>query len=1147
MQRLFIKKVLAGALVLVPLVSFATTTTLEANLNDIAEQLNVLENTVDTISTTGVTSATSGDARGTLTTTNTNNAGGDVVKLARPLGHGAKGDDVKILQDTLGEVAGVYPQELVTGYYGDLTESAVKRFQKAFGLPTTGYVGDLTREQIADLTKLPGRISVDARGNEDAVSAIIVSYGGKVISVNPSTGLLVAQVPRSMRAEILEKLQTTLGVSFAERDAIALPEWGSTPPNDPNYPNEWHIKKIGDDQAQAITTGKGVSVAICDSGVDATHPDLLPNLTTGWNTVDNNTNTTPIYVHGTEVAGVVGAVANNGIGVAGDASGVTIVPVRVTDMTNGSAYSSDIAECFTWAADHGIRVANASFGYIGGYSSVQTAAKYMFSKNGVVVIAEGNTGTNSNLADVPQILAVSATDQNDTRTSWSTYGADVDLSAPGSGIWSTTVGGGYSAVSGTSFSSPIVAGVAALMIAKNPALTSSQIYSILKSTSVDLGTAGYDIYYGAGRVNALAAVNAAGGSVAPAPDTTAPTVPTGLATTSVSYSSIALKWNASTDAVGVVGYHVYRNNILVATTTASSISPATVYTDANVTAATSYTYTISAFDAAHNESAKSGALTIATAPAPDTTAPQATFSSPASGSTVSGNVTVLITASDNVALGNVILNVNGTFVATRTSAPYSFTWDSAKVANGAAELTAHVYDTAGNQTLVSIPVTVYNIPPDTSAPSTPTGLATTTVSTTSVGLKWNSSTDNVGVAGYRVYRNGVRFATITTSGQMLSPAYTDVNVAAGNTYSYAVSAYDAVGNESARSATITVTPMAAVVPTTPAVAFVAPLAGATVSGVVPVTISATDPSGVQSVWLIINGALIGIKTTTPYSFAWDSTKVPNGSMRLFVYVVSNSGTYTIASIVVNVNNSSTSSIVDTTPPIAPWNALLTGVTSNSATLSWSASVDNVGVKGYYIYRDGVRVATVTTTTYTDTTLLPSTWYSYMISAFDAAGNESAKSTNVGVITSASSATMNPVTITNLTTNPQYAGNTLMYRAKVTSTNGVQGVYLYKDVVNGVFSTRLTMIPSSSQVGVYEIAVPAQPATTFSPYAIYVTDGTGKVVASPVYSLTIANAVSAATSGGSLAADAGNVDVSSLLSHFVSAVGYLEQKLQSILP
>ncbi|MHB8651863.1 MAG: S8 family serine peptidase [Minisyncoccota bacterium] len=1139
MQRSSIKKVLAGALVLFPLVSFAVTTTLEANLNDIAERLNVLENTVDTISTASTASSATNDGRTIVSaTTTTSTTGNDIVELSRSLGHGAKGSDVKALQDTLGEVAGVYPQGLVTGYYGDLTESAVKRFQKAFGLPTTGYVGDLTRGQITDLTKLPARISVDAGGNEDTVSALIVSYGGRVISINPSTGLLVAQVPRSMRAEILAKLQTTFGVTFAERDAIALPEWGTTPPNDPNYRNEWHIKKIGDDQAQAITTGKGVSVAICDSGVDATHPDLSPNLTPGWNTVDDNTNTAPIYVHGTEVAGVVGAVANNGIGVAGVASGVTIVPVRVTDMANGSAYSSDIAACFTWAADHGIRVANASFGYIGGYSSVRTAAKYMFNKNGVVVIAEGNTGANSGLPDVPEILAVSATDPNDTRTGWSTYGSDVDLSAPGAGIWSTTVGGGYDAVSGTSFSSPIVAGVAALMIAKNPSLTSSQIYSILKSTSVDLGTAGYDIYYGAGRVNALAAVRAAGGITVPVPDTTAPTSPTGLTTTALAYNSIVIKWNVSTDAVGVAGYHVYRNNIRIATTAVPS------FTNTALAPTTSYTYAVSAFDAAGNESAVSAAIAVVTPAAPDTTAPTASFYSPVSGATVSGTVGVLISANDNVAIGNVILNVNGTFAGIRNSAPYSFVWDSTKTPNGTTTLLAYVYDTAGNQTLVSIPVTVYNALIDTTAPSIPTGLATTTVSSTSVGLKWNPSTDNVGVAGYHVYRNGVRIATTTANGQVSSLSYTDVNAVAGSLSVYAVSAFDAMGNESGRSALFIITPT--IVPTTPAVAFATPRSGAVVSGSVPVTISANDPNGVRSVWLIINGSLAGIRNSYPYSFVWDTTKVPNGRMQLYTYVASNSGTYTFTSISVIVQNSTTSSTGDVTPPTPPWNALLVGFTSTSASLSWSASADKVGVKGYYIYRDGERVATVTTTTYTDTTLAPRTWHLYNISAFDAAGNESAKSPSVGVITKPiPSATVNPVTITNLTTSPQYAGNTLMYRAKVTSTNGLRGVYLYKDIVNGLFSTRLTMIPSSSQADTYEIAVPAQTATTFSPYAIYAVDGTGATVASATYSLTIANATSVSAPTGSLAADAASVDLGPLLSHFVSAVGYLERKLQEI--
>ena len=125
-----------------------------------------------------------------------------------------------------------------------------------------------------------------------------------------------------------------------------------------------------------------------------------------------------------------------------------------------------------------------------GSSSVASAAQYLRGKGGLTVVAAGNSSTNPGYADSPYIISVSATDSSDNKASWSNYGAYVDVAAPGVGIWTTTNGGGYGAVSGTSFSSPMTAGVVALMMAANPGLSPADLESALKSSADDLGAAG---------------------------------------------------------------------------------------------------------------------------------------------------------------------------------------------------------------------------------------------------------------------------------------------------------------------------------------------------------------------------------------------------------------------------------------------------------------------------------------------------------------------------------------------------------------------------------------------------------------------------------------------------------------------------------
>jgi thermitase len=306
-------------------------------------------------------------------------------------------------------------------------------------------------------------------------------------------------------AEVIENFSKDPLVQFVEVDRLIPPE--EIFANDTYFDAAWHLEKIDAPSAWETSMGEGVTVAVLDTGVDEDHPDLFGKTVPGWNTYDNNADTSDVYGHGTMVAGVVGAVSNNGIGVTSIAWDTLIMPVRIS-RPDGYAYISDIAEGIAWAADNGAQVANISYD-VSGSLTVQNAAVYMQERCGVVVVASGNRGGDRGFVPSTALIFVGATDSNDVRALFSSYGEYLDLVAPGLGIYTTRLGSGYATPAGTSFSSPVVAAVAALMISVNPDLGPVQIDTILKETADDLGEEGDDIYYGAGRVNASAAVLAA--------------------------------------------------------------------------------------------------------------------------------------------------------------------------------------------------------------------------------------------------------------------------------------------------------------------------------------------------------------------------------------------------------------------------------------------------------------------------------------------------------------------------------------------------------------------------------------------------------------------------------------------------------------
>jgi thermitase len=517
-----------------------------------------------------------------------------------------------------------------------------------------------------------------------------------------SSGLYVLELPpTASERSVLARLASHPRLKFAELDRVG--HLAATA-NDPYAGSAWHLGRIGVPSAWDFANGAGVTVAVIDTGVDASHPDLAPSLVAGWNFVDNNSNAADVMGHGTKAAGAVAATMNNGIGVAGVAGGARIMPLRVTSA-DGSFYYSAVAQALTWAADRGAKVANMSIYGALNSASIISAANYMKSKGGLVVTSAGNNGKDEGWAASTSMIPVSATDANDARTSWSSFGTFVAVAAPGVGIWTTVAGNSYGSVNGTSFASPVTAGVVALMFAANPKLTNSDVETLLYKTSMDLGTSGRDPYFGYGRVDAAAAVTAAMASTSTA-DTTPPTVSFASPTAGASVAGQVAVDVTANDQGGVAKVELRANGSLVGTDTSA---PFGFSWNSTTVANGSTTLTATAYDAAGNSTSTQVVVGVANQsvmPPADTMAPTLTIINPTSGLKLGTSLTVVSSADDNAGASALkqSLYIDGKLVATASGGSLSYRWNTRKVTTGSHTVQVVVRDAAGNSTTGSVGV-----------------------------------------------------------------------------------------------------------------------------------------------------------------------------------------------------------------------------------------------------------------------------------------------------------------------------------------------------------------------------------------------------------------------------------------------------------
>ena len=280
-----------------------------------------------------------------------------------------------------------------------------------------------------------------------------------------------------------------------------------TIPNDPFWPQQYGPGRVRLPQAWDLTRGAShIIIAVIDTGIDLDHPDLQDKLVPGANWVNPSQPPEDDHGHGTHVAGIAAANTHNNLGVAGASWGARLMPLKVLDAT-GNGDDAHVAAAIVWATDHGADVINLSLGGPCPSPVMEVAATYAYRMGVTVVAAAGNqNGPVLCPAAASSVIAVAATDANDVRAGFSNVGPEVDLAAPGVGIYSTGRGGGYEYRSGTSMATPFVSGVVALMMCQPQFTSPAEIRAALEETALDLGSAGQDNEYGAGLIQADAAL-----------------------------------------------------------------------------------------------------------------------------------------------------------------------------------------------------------------------------------------------------------------------------------------------------------------------------------------------------------------------------------------------------------------------------------------------------------------------------------------------------------------------------------------------------------------------------------------------------------------------------------------------------------------
>ena len=447
--------------------------------------------------------------------------------------------------------------------------------------PTDGELS--VKETLSGERYIAGRVLVKFRDGASA-DRIATEVGASRRALAPGLTALEGVGGREM--DVIRALRQDPGVVYAEPDYVRTLH---APPNDPFFGYQWALHNDGtvNNSSGTVLASTGavdadidwleayehlagasfstVNIAILDTGIRQDHEDLGSKVVGQYDFFAGDSNAADDNGHGSHTAGIAAASGTNGKGIAGVAwhANAKLLVAKVCGQINPISYgcpSSGTASAIRWAADNGARTINLSLGGASGSSAEQDALQYALSKNTLAFCASGNdNGAVSYPAAFPECVAVGATDWSDNRASYSNYGPQVELSAPGgddedANGYSYIVSAyhesatSYVLMAGTSMATPMAAGLGGLLASLGVA-TADEIRSIMASTADDLGAAGRDNSFGYGRINAYAAVQAvSGGGGDPDPDPNTP--PSASFTYSCTDLSCAFDGTGSSDADG---------------------------------------------------------------------------------------------------------------------------------------------------------------------------------------------------------------------------------------------------------------------------------------------------------------------------------------------------------------------------------------------------------------------------------------------------------------------------------------------------------------------------------------------------------------------------------------------------------------------
>jgi chitodextrinase len=341
--------------------------------------------------------------------------------------------------------------------------------------------------------------------------------------------------------------------------------------------------------------------------------------------------------------------------------------------------------------------------------------------------------------------------------------------------------------------------------------------------------------------------------------------------------------------------------------------------------------------------------------------------------------------------------------------------------------------------------------PDTKPPETPGGLAVTNKTCTSVSLSWTASYDNTGVKGYQVYRDGKKIVSTTRT------SYTNRDLVPGRKYAYAVKAYDAAGNLSESSATLNVTTISDVHPPKAPAALRA--SSSTCTSVTLTWEPSTDDTGVKGYEIYRNGSKIASTSATSYV---RKGLTPGQSYSFHVRAYDIAGNYSEQS-----NGVFAATTPDTTAPSSPAGLKASSVAETEVSLTWTASSDNVKVKGYEIFCDGAIIGTTSKTSYTRKSLIPGKSYVYTVRALDLVGNKSAHSAPLKVTTSKD--VQAPTAPTGLKVKSVNGSSVSLTWSPSTDNTKIQGYDIYCNGIKIATTTRTSRTvknPTGLGVGVF---------------------------------------------------------------------------------